>query len=288
MRSILLAFLVFLFCSLCVASSNSNTEFSSANAMAGQQKQPAASDEQMAQRTVEATVQWQNSSTPPAKATVQLLKKGLVKGKTMFDYRVKVTGAPQDKLYRLMVWPVTAPDPITMMDGLKISTDGTVVCPADSTKSCAQRFKGNEVHLTYLPAPGEIYRQALISEDRSARVFFSVVPEPIAGLDKKCSLEVLRLSPNFELVAVLGKGFQAGEALKFHTQSYTEAHDANVSADSKGEFHASLTPFVTGHTSGTTTVTAQGAACAPKVSFTWGTKPAATKPAAKKAPAKKK
>jgi hypothetical protein len=246
------------------------------------------SNEQMAQRIVEATVKWQNSSTPPAQASVQLIKKGIVKGKTMFDYRVKVTGAPEDKLYRLMVWPVTAPDPITMMDGLKVSSDGTVICPADSTKSCAQRFKGNELHLTYLPAPGEIYRQALISEDRNARVFFSVVPEPIAGQDRKCSLEVLRLSPNFELVAVLGKGFQPGESLKFHTQSYDEAHDASVAADARGEFHASLTPFVSGHPSGTALVSTQGASCAPKVSFTWGTKPAATKPATKKAPAKKK
>ena len=244
----------------------------------------------MLQRTVEATVQWQNSSTPPASASVQLLKKGLVKGKTMFDYRVKVTGAPQDKLYRLMVWPVTAPNPITMMDGLKISGDGTVACPADSTKSCAQRFKGNELHLTYVPAPGEIYRQALISEDRAARVFFSVVPEPIVGQDKKCSLEVLRLSPGFELVAILGRGFQPSEAIKFHTQSYGEAHDADVSADSKGEFHASLTPFVAGHAFGGTAVSASGAGCAPHVSFNWGTKPAGAKPAAaaKKTPAKKK
>jgi len=243
----------------------------------------------LAQRTVEATVQWQNSSTPPARASVQLIKKGVIKDKTMFDYRVKVTGAPQDKLYRLIVWPVTAPDPITMMDGLKISGDGTVECPADSSKSCAQRFKGKELHLTYLPAPGEIYRQALISEDRNARVFFSVVPEPVAGQDKKCSLEILRLSPNFELVAVLGKGFQPSEPLAFHTLSYGETHDANLSADARGEFHASVTPFVAGHSHGSTAVSVQGVTCSPKVSFNWGTTPPPAKPATttKKTPAKK-
>jgi hypothetical protein len=223
-----------------------------------------------AARVADATINWEKSSTSGVKVRLELLKKGTLNGKAMVDYRVNVEGAPHDKLYKLMAWPVTVANPIQMMDGLILDKDGTVMCPANSEKSCAERFKGKEVYLTYTPEIGEIFRQALISEDNHSRIFFSVVPAPIVERDKACSLEAVRLSPSFELALIRGHGFTAGEPLSLHTQSYQEAHSVPAKADAQGSFILSITPTVKGKTSGVIEISAKGAACSPTISFNWG------------------
>jgi hypothetical protein len=144
------------------------------------------------------------------------------------------------------------------------------MCPADSDKSCAQRFKGKEVHLTYSPEIGEIFRQALMSEDNQSRIFFSIVPAPIVQKDKACSLEAVRLSPSFELALIRGKGFTPGEPLSVHTQSYQDIHNVPAKADEHGEFFLYITPSVKGRTNGVIEISAKGAACSPVISFNWG------------------
>lgn len=223
-----------------------------------------------AARTAQATINWDKASTPGVKVRLELLKKGMANGKPVVDYRVKVDGAPHDKRYKLMIWPVTVANPVQMMDGLAVGTDGTVMCPGDSDKSCAQRFKGLEVHFTYTPEIGEIFRQALVSEDNQSRIFFSFVPAPIVQSDKSCSLEAVRLSPSFELALIRGKGFTPGEPLSVHTQSYQDVHNVPAKADAQGDFFLSITPSVKGRTSGVIEISAKGAACAPTISFNWG------------------
>ncbi|MBZ5532420.1 MAG: hypothetical protein LAO20_13400 [Acidobacteriia bacterium] len=234
--------------------------------------QPAddAKTEAEAIKTGRATIQWDKSSTPGTKARLELIKTGTIQGKPVVDYRLKVDGAPHDKRYKLFVWPVTVLSPIQMMDGLAVGNDGTVMCPADSTRSCAQRFKGTEVHLTYRPEIGEIYRQALISEDDQSRIFFSIVPAPITHSDKACTLEAVRLSPSFELALIRGKGFKPGEDISVHTQSYQDAHNVPAKADDQGEFFLSITPAVKGRTTGVIEVSAKSASCSPLISFNWG------------------
>lgn len=217
-----------------------------------------------------ATINWDKSNTPGAKAEVQLIKKDQANGRPLMQYHLKITGAPKNKLYNLIAWPITVAEPATIMEGLAIAADGTVGCPPNSTRNCAQHFKGGELKLTYTPGIGEIYRHALISEDHQTRVFFSIVPAPMIETDKSCSLELVRLSPKFELAIVRGKGFAPGEQLGFHTQSYQEIHDSQPRVDPQGEFWAVLTPFVKGRTMGTTEVSVRGKSCAPRLSFEWG------------------
>ena len=230
-------------------------------------------DEQRAAATVEATINWEKSSSTGVKASTSLIKKGEVQGHEVFEYRVKVSGAPHNQFYKLMVWPVTVSVPAVMMDGLVIAQDGTVGCPADSTNTCAQHFKGAELKLNYAATKGEIFRQALVSHDKKSRAFFSILPDPLIETDKACSLEVIRLSPNFELVAVRGKGFEPGSDVIFKTQSFQDVHTVPVQPDKSGQFHAQLTPFVKGRTSGTIEVSATGKSCAPHLSFEWGKQP---------------
>lgn len=232
-----------------------------------------ATEEQVQTRlnqTAAATVRWEENTSPGLTANVQLIKKDQVNGKPVMEYRLKVTGAPRNKLYKLMAWPITFPDPVKMMEGLAIAADGTVGCPKDSTKSCAQLIKGTELKLTYSPGLGEIFRHALVSEDGRSNIFFSLVPAPMTENDKSCSLEVVELEPGFGLAIVRGKGFTPGEQVALHTQSYQEVHDQQPKANPQGEFWATLSPWVKGRTMGTTQVSVKGRACAPALSFEWG------------------
>lgn len=221
-------------------------------------------------KTAQATIDWDNATVQGAKVEVQLLKKDQVDGKAVMQYRVKVSGVPKNKFYSLVAWPITIDQPVTMMDGLVIAADGTVGCPPDSTKNCGQRMKGAELKLTYTPGIGEVYRHALISEDHNSRVFFSIVPAPMIEHDKACSLEIVRLSPRFELALIRGKGFTPGDQLSFHTESYQEAHDSQPAVNPQGEFWAMLSPYVKGRTMGTTQVTVKSKSCSPALSFEWG------------------
>jgi len=221
-------------------------------------------------QTANATMNWDKSTTPGIKAEVQLIKKDQANGRPLMQYRLKITGAPRNKLYNLTAWPITVATPATIMEGLAIAADGTVGCPPNSDRGCAQRFKGAELKLTYTPAIGEIYRHALISEDHQSRIFFTIVPAPMIEHDHSCSLEVVRLSPRFELALIRGRGFAPDEQVAFHTQSYQEAHDSQPKADNNGEFWAVLTPFVKARTMGTTEVTVHGKSCAPTLGFEWG------------------
>ncbi len=235
-----------------------------------QPKPQVSNDAALMQKAAEATIDWDKSTTPGAKVDVLLIKKDQVDDKAVMQYHLKVSGAPKNKLYTLIAWPITIAQPATMMEGLAIAADGTVGCPPDSTRSCAERMKGAELKLTYTPGIGEIYRHALISEDHASRIFFSIVPAPMVETDKTCSLEVIRLSPRFELAVIRGKGFVPGDQLSFRASSYQDVHDSQTKVNAQGEFWAVLSPYVQGRTMGTTQVTVKGKSCAPALSFEWG------------------
>src|SRR4029077_6039420 len=57
-------------------------------------------------QTARATIDWDKSSTAGAKAEVQLIKKDQSNGQPVIQYRLKITGAPRNKLYNLIAWPV--------------------------------------------------------------------------------------------------------------------------------------------------------------------------------------
>jgi len=234
---------------------------------------PKLSDEEVvarATKTAQATIHWDESSTEGVTVQTELLQKRDAGTRVVVQYHIKVNGAPHDQPFTLMAWPVTRSEPGAIMDGLAVAQDGTVGCPANSPGSCVQWFKGGELVLRYEATKGEIFRHALISADQKSRAFFSIVPSPILSSDQGCSLEVVRLSPNFELVLVRGKGFQPGEDVRFHEQSFQEVHDVPVKADTKGEFQAQLTPAIKGRVGGTSNVTAAGKSCMPTIAFDWG------------------
>jgi hypothetical protein len=270
MRTILLFIASFGLATAAVCQQSSVSKPAQKKAPAARSTAAGTTTEAELQKVAEATMRWDQASTPGVKADVELLKKSDANGKPTVEYRLKITGGSPTKRYALIAWPITFPNSIFMMDGLAIANDGTVGCPKDSYGTCALHHKGQELHLTYSPGLGEIYRQALISDDKQSKVFFSFVPFPLVEKDKACSLEVDELKPGFGLVLVRGSGFRPGEEIQFQAGSYQDIHRARVKADAQGRFEAPYTPWVAGHTSGQSTVSAIARSCAPKIAFNWG------------------
>jgi hypothetical protein len=97
-----------------------------------------------------------------------------------------------------------------------------------------------------------------------------IVPDPIIGKDKACTLTVERLLPHFELAFFAGSGFPPNSDVSFDGQSYDEKHPIKTVADSDGNIQFALLPFVSGHKKGTTTVKGVGMTCSPSIKFDWG------------------
>ena len=78
------------------------------------------------------------------------------------------------------------------------------------------------------PLPGEIVRLALVSADQKTKIFVAIVPDSIVAKSGPCSLEVIRLMPQFALALVRAKGYGANETVTFFSKSYDESHQQDV------------------------------------------------------------
>jgi hypothetical protein len=149
--------------------------------------------------------------------------------------------------------------------------DGLISCAGRTPEQCGDPEKKDDpVEVTFYPATGEVFRMALISQDQKTKLFFAIVPEPVAKSDNGCILEVIRLLPKHELVLVRGKGFQPNEDLEFESKSYDEEQGGHHQADAHGDFVNGLLPFVKDKKRGITELKLKGAKCAPALTFEWG------------------
>jgi hypothetical protein len=87
---------------------------------------------------------------------------------------------------------------ITHDAGLSIGKNGIVMCAGRTPEQCGDSSqKDDPADLAFNPAKGEPYRLALVAGDD--RVSVVIVPDPITGKHKGCTLSVERLLPRFEL-----------------------------------------------------------------------------------------
>ena len=211
------------------------------------------------------------ASTPGMRVEILEVMRIEEQGKLMVQYHIFLKGAPKDQLYKSFNWPVNLAEPSETMRGLTLRSDGLVICAGRTPEQCGSSDKKDDpVEFTFLPVKGEIYREALVSEDGNTKVFFAIIPDPIISTDKGCTIEAIRIQPKFETAMLRGKGFKANENLLFTAKSYEEEHQLQVKADNNGEFVMSLMPFVKGKESGKTDLKLKGANCAPSISFEWG------------------
>lgn len=211
-------------------------------------------------------VAWRTKlSSPGASVTV----KEVGRQGSLVQYHLYVSGMPSNKLYTVVSWPVTQAKPSATMEGVSLGKDGIVMCAGRTPEQCGDSSKKDDpIEFTFTPAKGEPYRLALVAGDDKVAVV--IVPDPITADDKKCQLSVERLLPHFEVTYVAGSGFPPNSDVSFDTESYGEKHPFSVKADSEGNLLFALTPFVSGHKKGTTTIKGVGTSCSPQIKFEWG------------------
>jgi len=161
----------------------------------------------VARQLLEVTRKWLNGemSTPGVSAEIREISKLNSDGRLEVQYHVFVTGAPTDQNYTMVSWPINARGPSATVEGLSLLKDGLISCAGRTPEQCGDPNKKDDpVELTFYPATGEVFRMALISQDQKTKLFFAIVPDPVAKSDSGCVLEAIRLMPKHELVMVRG------------------------------------------------------------------------------------
>ncbi len=209
-------------------------------------------------------------STPGSSVELREVSRGSAGGKLVVRYEMVVHGIPSDKLYNTFNWPINVAEPIQTMSGASIGKNGVVMCAGRTSDQCSGDKPDDPVDFVLAPAKGELYRLALVSVDENVKVATAIVPDPIIGKNKGCSVEIVRLMPKFELVMLKGSGFGQNETVSFSAESYGETHDGKPKADPDGKFDMALLPFVKGKSGGDMKVVLKGAACSPAVTFHYG------------------
>lgn len=228
---------------------------------------------QQAAKMANITRDWLNGklSTPGTSGEMHELKRSNESGQLIVTYDLIVKGAPRDQTYSLLAWPINAASPSQQMKGLTISEDGVLVCNGKTSEQCVGDKENSRVSFVFAqPGQGEVFRIALVSADGKTKIFFAAIPDPIIQTSQTCSLEVVRLTPKFELVLVRAKGYQPNEDLLLASKSYDESHDQQAKADNEGRYVSALLPGVKGRQNGKTTLSLKGGGCAPELSFEWG------------------
>jgi hypothetical protein len=202
-------------------------------------------------------------STPGAHAVLRPLKQSQANGKLMILYELYATGGPKDQSFALLQWQITQSEPQVLSPEVFIGDDGKV-CLTDK-KPCSA-----PVQFAFLPAKGEPFRLLLISKDGKSKIAFLTVPDPIAGADQSCGVEVLRVTPKFEAAMLRGSGFKPHAEIKYTSNSAGELLENKLKADGDGRFTLVLEPFVKGTDTGVDTVSFESESCAPRVSYKWG------------------
>jgi hypothetical protein len=126
------------------------------------------------------------------------------------------------------------------------------------------------VDLLLMAAKGEPYRFRLSSKDGKYQAFASVIPFPIIGVDKSCSVEAILLLPDAEGVLVLAKGFKVFSSIQVKIDSAGDEKSRNVPTDEAGKFSLVLMPYKKDMSQGVTTVALDSPDCHPSLKFTWG------------------
>jgi len=197
------------------------------------------------------------------------LKEASRSGSTI-KIRMYATGLPTNQTYALITWPVTQRGPINALDGISIDSEGLAVC-AGTAGTCGTPDKPNDpIDVTINPVAGEPLRLGLVGSDQKTRVFARIVPVPIRGEDRGCSVEATLLTPGAELVLIEGNGFAENSEVTMDANSEGEKHGGKLARGSDGKILTALLPYKQGLTRGTAKVTLKSAACSPSLSFSWG------------------
>ena len=205
-------------------------------------------------------------NTPGAMLAIHLINKQRRNDGAEYGfYDFYVTGFPADRVYTIFQWPLGKSEPQEIMPAY-VSNNGRLCMEADKCHDDS----GPYVTLALLALPGLPHLISVASEDRRYRAAAAVVPWPIIAEDQGCSVEVIRAHQDFSLALLRGKGFSPNAEVKFTSNSAGETLKGSIKTNASGGFNQAFGPGVKGKLKGNDTIDFKAPACAPSVSYHWG------------------
>lgn len=205
------------------------------------------------------------ASTPNASLTI---KESSRSGRTI-KFRLSAEGVAKDGIYSIVAWPVTQKQPVEVQQGVTLDATGLAICAGTPT-TCRGSKPNDPIDLVLQPVPGEPVRIGLVSASGAIKVFAKIVPVPLRGEDRGCTVEGVLLTPGSELVLIEGSGFPANSELTMDSNSEGERHSQKSKADSAGRYAIAILPYKQGVTEGSLKVDLKSATCSPSVRIPWG------------------
>jgi hypothetical protein len=183
-----------------------------------------------------------------------------VKGQTAVKYHVFIHGLPIEKSYTLLHWPVNG-QLMTFFDGgVRIGEKDIVYTVAD----------GEPLELILFAGLAEPKRFGIVSVDGQNRAAFILVPHPIRGEDRGCTLEAELLTADSEALFIRGSGFAPNTEVGFESVSEGERKDGKSKSDMNGIVTTVSLPYVLGKERGKIQIRLVGDKCSPEISVPWG------------------
>jgi hypothetical protein len=222
------------------------------------------------QGVADTSMRWESMTTPGIQAQIQESSRSKEEGRLIVRYRITAKGVSRNQVFTMIQWPISAAQPEAVFGGITFDTKGLAVC--DGTEGhCGDPATPNDpIDFTFMPAKGEIYRIALISDDKKIKIAVSVVPDPLVGTSGPCSVEAVRFTPRFESVVIRGRGFQPSEKVRWNSASADEKILNDVFANVNGEFTSVVIPAVKGKSGGDFKLKIEAKGCSPEIGFHWG------------------
>lgn len=188
---------------------------------------------------------------------------------TVVFYRIMTSGMPKEELYSLVLTSFDL-QPKSVLEGISLDESGQAVC-SGRQGACGDPAKPDDpIDLGLVAAKGEPKRFSLVSADGQVKAFTYVIPFPVRGTERGCSIEEVLLLQNAEAVLIQGSGFAANSEVGLRASSGAEQQEATLKADSSGAVFTVLLPYVKGKTDGSGKVTFESQACSPTLTYQWG------------------
>lgn len=189
---------------------------------------------------------------------------------TQVTFSLHATGFKPGDAIDLLRWPLDS-GVKQVATGLTVDASGQLICPEISQGDCLTSMQpGDPVHIKAVAARGEPLRVAIISPDQKKRTETTIIPFPIESVSNGCKLEVILGTKNASLVLLEGAGFPKNTKVELHIVTFGQDRPVTTTTNATGGLIIADLPAVTGHPSGTTTISYHGTTCSPSLSFPWG------------------
>ena len=184
------------------------------------------------------------------------------------QYHIFVTGVPPGILFRQIEWPVNADKPSSPLWGISVGKDGVLMCAGRTPEQCGDLKKPDDpIEFITRPAKGEPSRVAFVAPN--VKIGTVLVPDPIQSSDKGCTLNAVRLTPEFEFAFLSGSGYAPNGDVHFRISSETTTEQV-VKSDATGSIRVSVTPYPAKRNKGVVKVKIVEPRCSPELSYGWG------------------